>query len=84
MFRFTLGFYFAHRETLKIPMPFGREKLHQSTGANIRDSSNNKSIVNVACKDSGAIVKVSSQCKFHVMPQLLKVIEESKPWHIST
>ena len=84
MFRFTLGFYVAHREALKIPMPFGCEKLRQPSGANIRDSSSNKSVVNVACKDSGAIVKVSSHCEFPVMPHLLKVIGESKPWHMIT
>lgn len=82
MYRFTLDLFFKHRDALKIPLPFGREKLRQLSGANVRDSSSNKSIVNVACTDSTATVKVSSQCAIPVMQHLLKVIEESRPWRI--
>lgn len=82
MFHFTMNFFITYHEKLKVPLPFGADKLRQPSGARIIDKATNKSVVRVNCSDGGAVVRVSRGCAFPVQRHLLKVIRKAKPWRV--
>lgn len=82
MFGFVLNVRYRHRDETKIPLPFGRDKFYQKSGAKISDKKNGKEILNVKIANGTPIVKVSRNCTYPVYEYLLSYISEQEHWHV--
>lgn len=71
-----------YRDILKIPMPFGREKLYQKTGIKISELSTGKEVINVRVSDGIHIVKAAKRCTLPVKDDFKQFVESQQYWFI--
>lgn len=83
MFGFVLNFYHKYRDKLKIPLPFGRDKFYQKSGAKVSFMETGKEVINTKIVDGKPIIKVSKYCEFPALEHLSSYIEEQKYWHVT-
>lgn len=83
MFYFVLNVHHKHRQDVKIPMPFRRDKFYQKSGAKVSDKTSGKEIISVKIIDGVPIIKVSKHCTYPVHDYLLSYISEREHWHVS-
>lgn len=82
MFGFVLNVHHRHRDETKIPLPFGRDKFYQKSGAKISNKENGKELLNVKITNGTPIVKVSRNCTYPLHGYLLSYISEQEHWHV--
>lgn len=83
LFMFVIDFCHKYKGKLKIPLPFGRSKLHQKVGARILDKATGKQIVNIKMVDGKAVIKATKFCTYPILKDLTDYISEQKPWCIA-
>ena len=71
-----------HREKLTLPMPFGREKLLQDTGAKIITRDTRKPVATVWADHRSIRVKESKSCWFPVASELPAFLLRAGHWKI--
>ncbi|MFK5950224.1 MAG: hypothetical protein QM500_15775 [Methylococcales bacterium] len=82
IFRLVHDFYTKNRDKLKLPLPFGREKLYQKSGVRIIDRISSKEICNIKIIDCQAIIKTSKICEYSIMSHIYKYISELDYWYV--
>ncbi|MEW6426764.1 MAG: hypothetical protein AB1568_01880 [Thermodesulfobacteriota bacterium] len=82
MFGFVLNVSHRHRDETKIPLPFGRDKFYQKSGAKIADKKNGKEILNVKIANGTPIVKASRNYTYPVHEYLLSYISGQEHWYV--
>lgn len=82
MFGFVLDFYHRYRDQLKIPMPFGRDKFYQKTGARVSDRASSKEVFNARIVDDQSIIKASRQCRFPIAEHFSTYVAEHGYWYV--
>jgi len=83
IFGFVLDFYHKHRDELKIPMPFGRDKFYQKSGAKVSNKINGKEVVNVKIVEGISLIKASSDCIYPLYDYLVEYISKREYWYVS-
>jgi len=81
MFGFVLNVHRLHRDETKIPLPFGRDKFYQKSGAKISNKGNSKELLNVKITNDTPIVKVTKNCTYPLHEYLLSYISEQEHWY---
>jgi len=72
-----------NRDKLKLPMPFGREKLSQKSGAKILSHNNKKPLATVWASTETILIKQYKNCPVRVAHELRAFIAASKYWRVS-
>lgn len=83
MFGFVLDFYRKHRGQLKIPMPFGRDKFYQKTGARVLDKGTGKEVLNARIVDTKSIIKSSRLFSFPIVEHFSTYVAEHRYWYVA-
>lgn len=81
MHGFVLDVHYRHRVETKIPLPFGRDKLYQKSGANISNKINGKRLFSVKITNDESVVKVSRNCTYPLYEYLSSYISEKPYWY---
>ncbi len=79
---FVLNIRHRHRDETKIPLPFGRDKFYQKSGAKISNKENGKELLNVKIIDGTPIIKASRSCTYPLYEYLLSYISDQEHWHV--
>ena len=83
MFGFVFKFYHQHRGQLKIPMPFGRDKFYQKSGARVFDRTTNKEVFSAKIIDATSIIKASRLFSLPILEHFSAYVSENKYWHVT-
>lgn len=83
MFGFVLDVHHKHRSDVKVPLPFGRDKFYQKSGAKISSKVNGKEIINVKIIDGAPAIKASKHCDYPLHDHLLSYISERDHWYVA-
>ena len=82
MFGFVLNVRQRHHDELKIPLPFGRGKLYQKSGAKISNKVSGKEVINVKITEGNPVIKASKFCRYPLHEYLAAYISEKKYWYV--
>lgn len=83
MFGFVLDFHHKHRSDVKVPLPFGRDKFYQKSGAKISSKVTGKEIISVKIIDGAPAIKASKHCDYPLHDYLLSYISEREHWYVA-
>lgn len=82
MISFTSDLYTSNKPRLRLPLPFRTEKFRQTSGANIIDTTSNKSVIKINCSDESAVIKASKEFSTIAETCLQKAVTQSIYWKL--
>ncbi|AJQ97493.1 HNH endonuclease [Gynuella sunshinyii] len=82
MFGFVLDIHHKHRCEVKIPLPFGRDKFYQKSGAKVSNKASGKEIINVKIIDGSPLIKASNHCAYPLYDYLVSYISQREHWYV--
>lgn len=77
LFHYSMVVYHANREAIRIPMPFGRDRFHQKSGARFFDRGDGKVLMSIRMVNGEALIKISSNTAVPFQDTLVEVIADS-------